>query len=212
MKLKTILAYLMVVTAAPVMAADLVRYRDENGTLVIAHTIPSYLVHNGYTRLTETGRVIEVVPSEKELLQRAMEAERLAKEQEARDAAKRADEELMKLYSSPRDVEDTRDRKVAEIERQIGRLKAQLDADRIQKRRLEREAARWERAGRTTSTELLQNLETVTVRMEEVHRKIEMRRQEQVAVREQLNRDLERIKTLYGLEENRSQLAASGGK
>jgi septal ring factor EnvC (AmiA/AmiB activator) len=212
MKLQTIFGILLFVIAMPAMAVDLIRYHNEDGVLVIAHTIPTHLVHNGYTRLSETGRVIEVVPSAKEKLEMAQEAERLAREQEVRDARKRADEELMRLYSSPRDVEDTRDRKVAEIERQVGRLKAQLDADRIQKRRLEREAARRERAGQKTSAELLQSLETVSARMAEAYREIDMRREEQVAVREQLGRDLERIKILHGLHDEQSQVAAAAGK
>jgi septal ring factor EnvC (AmiA/AmiB activator) len=212
MKLQTIFGILLFVIAMPAMAVDLIRYHNEDGVLVIAHTIPTHLVHNGYTRLSETGRVIEVVPSAKEKLEMTQEAERLAREQEVRDARKRADEELMRLYSSPRDVEDTRDRKVAEIERQVGRLKAQLDADRIQKRRLEREAARRERAGQKTSAELLQSLETVSARMAEAYREIDMRREEQVAVREQLGRDLERIKILHGLYDEQSQVAAAAGK
>ena len=65
MKLQTIFAYLIAVTAVPAMAADLIRFRNEDGILVLAHTIPTHLVHNGYTRLTDTGRVIEVIPSER---------------------------------------------------------------------------------------------------------------------------------------------------
>jgi chromosome segregation ATPase len=212
MKLQTIFGILLFATTMPAMAVDLIRYHNEDGVLVIAHTIPTHLVHNGYTRLSQTGRVIEVVPSAAEKQQIALEAERQAKEQEARDAKKQADEELMRLYSSARDVEDARDRKVAEIERQIGRLKAQLDADRISKRRLEREAARRERAGHKTSAELLESLETVSARMAEANREIEKRRQEQVAVREQLAKDLERINTLYGTRSEQSQVAAAAGK
>ena len=212
MKLNTLLALLVTLAPLSVAAAELIRYENEQGIMVISHTIPTHLVHKGYTRLSENGRVIEVVPSEEDRVLMSLEAERRAEEEKARDVKLREDEELMRLYASPLDVEAARDRKLAEIERRIGRLRGTLDGDRNQKRRLEEDAAQRERAGRPMSPEVIRSLETVTARIAETERKIGLRQDEQATVRKEFERDLERIKILYNVTDDPSQVAASAGK
>lgn len=200
----------LVALAGAANAAELVKYYNEEGQLVIANTIPSHLVYKGYTRISPDGKTIEVVPSLEEMQRLERESEQRAAQEAAREARLREDEALMKMYASPRDVEKARDRKLAEIDRHIGRLRGQIDRDTAQKRRLEAEAARRERAGRPVA-DIIDSLDTVAARTVDAEREIEMRRQEKARVREEFDRDLERIKHLYDVEET-SQVASSSGE
>ena len=99
--------------------ADLYKYTNEDGITVLDSTIPARYVKGGYTIMNQEGRVIEVVPpalSEDEIRDRDRKlAEEQAREKKETDR-KVADQDLLRIYSTPDDVIRARDTKIASIE------------------------------------------------------------------------------------------------
>ncbi|MDG2071055.1 MAG: hypothetical protein P8J55_04840 [Pseudomonadales bacterium] len=98
--------------------AELYKYTNEDGVTVLDSHIPARYVKNGYSILSLDGRILEVVPralTEKEIRER----DRKLKEQERLEAQRRekeiADENLLRLYSTPADVIRARDTKLSRI-------------------------------------------------------------------------------------------------
>jgi hypothetical protein len=190
------------VAQAQAQPVELYRFENEDGVVVLSHTIPPELVHKGYSVVGEDGTVVRVVAREltrAEVVQREL---KLAAEKAAEDAGvarARHDEELMKLYSSARDVEEARDRKLLSIETVVATTKANLERLRLQKQRLEQQAADREREGLPLSTEILDNLAILEAQIGEKDREVVARKLEQQLVVDQFALDLERVNLLYGV-------------
>ncbi len=120
------------------------------------------------------------------------------------------DEDLMKLYASPLDVEEARDRKILSIETVVATTKANLERLKLQKRRLEEQAATQEREGATPSPELLQNLSILETQIGEKEREVAARKLEEQRTSDQFALDLERIRLLYGMAPASTATTASG--
>ena len=92
---------------------------DEDGVIVLDINVPARYVKNGYTMLSLDGRVLEIAPralTDEEmrlrdrLLAEERQIERLAREQKV------ADQNLLRISSTPEDVIRARDIKLASIE------------------------------------------------------------------------------------------------
>lgn len=188
------------VAQAQAQPVESYRFENEDGVVVLSHTIPPELVHKGYSVVGEDGSVVRVVAREltpAEVLQHERELAAAKAAEDAGVARTRHDQELMKLYSSARDVEEARDRKILSIETVIATTKANLERLNLQKRRLEQQAADREREGAALSTEILDNLGILETQIGEKEREILARIHEQELVGDQFALDLERINVLY---------------
>ena len=112
----TILASLL---SLQISAAQLYRYKNDAGGVVLNHTIPSKFIAAGYEILNEQGRVIEkIAPAlSKEAIQTR---DRLLELEEQRAIKKQKqdiiDNELQQLYSHPNDAVRILDRRLLDIE------------------------------------------------------------------------------------------------
>ncbi|WP_003295445.1 DUF4124 domain-containing protein [Stutzerimonas stutzeri] len=141
-------------TSALASAAELYRYVDEHGVVVLdRHGVPPQHISRGYQVLNEQGRVVREVPP-------APTAEEFARQQaqKARDAA---DTRLLRLYASVEDVERAETRKLAELDSVIGLARGNLQSLRSQRSGLQKQAANHERAGRTVPDNLLAQIENL---------------------------------------------------
>ncbi len=183
----------------PSWAAELYRYRDDNGVLVLDDSIPPKYAARGYTVLSPTGRVIRVVPRQltpEEVAER--DRQRAEEEAERRALAERyaSDAELLRLYSSAEDLERARDRKLADIEALISTTRGNIQRLEIQKHNLEMRAAELERAGQEVSPELIDNMSAIDAQIREKESEIASRAREQDRVRQQFSEDLKRFRQL----------------
>ncbi len=183
-------------------AAYLYRFVNDDGVVVLSNSIPPELVSRGYDVVRGDGTLVRVVPREltpSELVERdrQLAAEKAATEAGMVRASR--DEDLMKLYASPLDVEEARDRKILSIETVVATTKANLERLKLQKRRLEEQAASLEREGATPSPELFSNLSILETQIAEKEREVAARKLEQQRVSDQFGLDLERVRLLYGL-------------
>jgi hypothetical protein len=189
------------VAVAQGTAIELYRFENEDGVVVMAHSIPPELVYKGYTVVNQDGTVLRVVERQLTPAEIVERDRKLAEEKAAEEgqvARAHRDEELAKLYASSADVIEARDRKIRSIDNAIAIAKANIARLKLQKQHLEQQAAERERAGLLASPEILENLNILTVQIGDKDREIEMRETEQQQVREQFQHDLERFQELFG--------------
>lgn len=133
-------------------AAELYRYVDDKGTTVLSRQgVPPEHISKGYEVLNDQGRVIQVIPPAPS----AEEMKRIL----ADKARASSDAQLLRLYSTPEDVERARQRKLAELDGLIGVARSNLQSVRTQQANLQSQAADHERAGRTVPAHLLAQID-----------------------------------------------------
>lgn len=129
-------------------ATELYRYTDDQGVTVLGRQgVPPEFIGRGYEVLNDQGRVIKVVPPAPS----AEEMQRLL----ADKARASSDSQLLRLYSTPEDIDRARDRKLAELDGLIGVARSNLQSARLQQDNLQSQAADHERAGREVPEHLL---------------------------------------------------------
>lgn len=130
------------------------RYKNDKGVMVLDRLgVPAQYIGNGYEVLNAQGRVIEVVPPAPSEAER----KRLAEEKERADS----DAQLLRLYSSPDDVERARLRKLEELNSQTSVARANQQSLRTQQAALQAKAADLERAGREVPEHLLVQIDNL---------------------------------------------------
>jgi hypothetical protein len=133
-------------------AAELYRYVDDKGTTVLSRQgVPPEHISKGYEVLNDQGRVIQVIPPapSPEEMKRIL----------ADKARASSDAQLLRLYSTPDDVERARQRKLAELDGLIGVARNNLQSVRTQQANLQSQAADHERAGRAVPAHLLAQID-----------------------------------------------------
>ena len=133
-------------------AAELYRYVDNQGVTVLNRQgVPPDLIAKGYEVLNEQGRVIQVVPPAPS----AEERRRLLAEK----ARAGTDAQLLRLYTSPEDVDRALARKLAELDALIDVVRGNLQSARTQQDNLQSQAAEHERVGRQVPEHLLAQID-----------------------------------------------------
>lgn len=156
----------MAMSAMPALAGELYRYHDNQGVPVLSRQgVPPEFIANGYQVLNEQGRVVREIPAAPSLEER--------KRQVLEAAQAKADQQLLKLYSSPADVERARDRKLKEHDSAVGVAKSHLSSLAMQKENLEKQAAAQERAGKSVSGRLLEQLQANARQRQELNAQLE---------------------------------------
>ncbi len=191
----------MVFIAMPLATtAELYKYKNEDGVTVLDSHVPARYVKNGYTILSLSGRVIEVVPralTDAEIRAR----DRALAEQQQLDRERReqevADQNLLRLYSTPEDVIRARDDKLRSIESFINTQNSNLRRLREQKRRLESSLADIERSGGTISKERLDRIRSIEGRMLQIEKDVQAKHEEIEVLRSTYAADLKRVRELY---------------
>lgn len=153
---------LALLLAMPVSAAQLYRYKDDQGNYVLNQMIPAKYVSKGYDVLNDKGRVIKTVApalTPEQIIARdaAREKARLAKlEQEKQDAY---DNELKQLYSHPNDAVRVLSRRIQDIQGVIQIKRGKIDAIRKNILTEEAKAADRQRRGLSISESTLEQLD-----------------------------------------------------
>ncbi|MDC7828981.1 MULTISPECIES: hypothetical protein [Pseudomonas] len=133
-------------------AAELYRYLDRNGTLVINRQgVPPEYAGKGYDVLNEQGRVIRKVAP-------ALPAAELDRRERERQQAL-VDGQLRRLYSNVEDVDRAKARKLAELDGLLQIKKANLEATRQLQSQLMEQAAVQQRNGQALPADLQARLD-----------------------------------------------------
>lgn len=184
----------LLVGASFTAQADLYRYVDDRGTTVLDSRVPAEFVSRGYEVLDAHGRVKEVMPAAPTREER--EASRRASAEQERQRA--ADATLLRLYSSPSDLDRARQRQVSQIDNLIATSEGNISVLRDQRDELQARAAAQERAGRTVEAHLIQEIGQVDAEIERLQRLIVAKRSEIEEVNTAFERQRERLVALLG--------------
>ncbi|EKM96000.1 DUF4124 domain-containing protein [Stutzerimonas degradans] len=185
------LVALGLLTATLADAAELYRYTDERGVVVLdRHGVPPQHIGRGYEVLNEQGRVVRVVPP-------APTAEEMQRQQQAKARAA-ADVQLLRLYASPDDVDRARKRKLAELDSIIGITQSNLQSLRTQQETLRAQAAQHERAGREVPQNLLTQIANLEKEQAGLQRDQVRYQRAKVEADASFARDRERVAELLG--------------
>jgi len=148
--------------ATPLFAANLYKYKDNQGNVFHGTQVPPEYVKNGYEVINEKGQVIQVVERTLTAEERAAQADAIAAREQDLEAQQRQEEEdrlLLRLYRSPDEVIRRRDSTVEELdaqvtalsgllqsaERRVTQLESTVESDATEERdRLARQVARIE--------------------------------------------------------------------
>lgn len=183
--------------------AELYKYKNEDGVTVLNSYIPARYVKNGYTILSLDGRVLEVIPralTDREI--RVRDSVLLAKQKRDREEREQkiADQNLLRLYSTPEDVIRARDTKLTSIENFINTQQGNIRRLQNQKRQLESSLADIERAGGTISKDRVDRIRSFEGRIKQIEFEIKDKDEEKIILAASYAADLERVLELYGSE------------
>jgi len=148
-------ACLLVVLAGSVHAANLFRYKDENGQLVLSHTIPSDRVKYGYDIVDSYGTLVQSIAPQ--LSEREYQA-KLAREKRTKQC-KKMRERVRKLYQFESDIDYAEEKGLESIDQAIANIRANLSVATTQRQEFEAQAAQMDIAGKRIPNMLLDNIE-----------------------------------------------------
>lgn len=183
------LLLLMCGLAAGPAQAELYRYVDRNGGVVLSrHGVPPELIGNGYEVLNDQGRVVRVVPPAPTPAERA----RL----QALERSALHDANLLRLYSSVDDVERARLRKLGELDGLIAIAEGNLQVLVAQRLRLEKEQADLERVGAAVDASVMAHVERLGTDQIALQQQLERYRDARLQAEAGFTRDSARIAEL----------------
>jgi len=181
--------------------AELYKYKNEDGVTVLDSHVPARYVKYGYTILSLNGRVLEVVPralTDAEITARDNAIELQQRLDRKRREQKIADQNLLRLYSTPEDVIRARDTKLRSIESFINAQSGNARRLQEQKHQLESSLADIERSGGTISKDRIDRIRSIENRMSQIENEIQGKHDEMEALRTTYAADLTRVRELYG--------------
>ena len=193
-------------------AAELYRYTNQDGSVVVDYRIPPEYVGAGYEVLNDKGVVIRVVPrelTEEERANRDVE-ERLAEEAAAEQKRLQEwDEALLLRYSSVEDIEAARERTLGELRIRVSILKSNKRTLKQQVESYQSQAADQERQGRAVDAAHLKAIEELQAELATTDRYISDRQEEIAVVAEGFQQDIDRFEQLLEVVELRRAMRAS---
>lgn len=179
------------------VAANMYRYTDENGQIVISSTIPQEATKRGYDILSNNGRVIETIPpapTEEEIAAREAEKQRQKELAEQREK----DRALLKRFSHPDQAVKAMHRKIRELEGLIQLKRGNISVISSQLDNEQSRAANMERAGREIPEATLEKIRRLESQIRDIEREITSQTQEIEELRKAFEADIERLEEVTG--------------
>ncbi|PPI82581.1 DUF4124 domain-containing protein [Marinobacter maroccanus] len=179
------------------VAANMYRYTDENGQIVISSTIPQEATKRGYDILSNNGRVIETIPpapTEEEIAAREAEKQRQKELAEQREK----DRALLKRFSHPDQAVKAMHRKIRELEGLIQLKRGNISVISSQLDNEQSRAADMERGGREIPEATLEKIRRLESQIRDIEREITSQTQEIEELRKAFEADIERLEEVTG--------------
>lgn len=201
--------------APAVEAAQLYRYRNAEGVVVVGYQVPVDAVAGGYEVLNKDGMVVKVVPRELTPEERKEKDAETRRDEEARDEQERLrewDESLMLRYSTVADIEDARHRALGELQIRMSILRGNRRALKQRVENYQAQAADLERAGKKVDVERLRTIEGLQDEIAATERDITERQQEIEVLEKAFEADIERFNMLRDVVELRQSMSTNSAK
>ncbi|GAA0848301.1 hypothetical protein GCM10009113_26070 [Marinobacter szutsaonensis] len=175
--------------------AQMYRYTDAQGQVVISNTIPQEATKRGYDILGSNGRVVETVPpapTEEEIAARKAEKKR----QQELERQREQDELLLKRYSHPDQAVEAMHRKVREMNGLIQLKRGNIQVISSQLNNEQSRAADMERAGRDIPQATLDKIRRLESQIDEIEQDIASQRQDIVELKKTYRKDIQRLEVI----------------
>lgn len=191
-------------------SAELYRYTNDDGNLVIAYQVPPEAVANGYEVLNAKGVVVRVVAPTLDEDERASRSEQQRAEalaEEERERLREWDETLLLRYSTVEDIEAARDRALRDLRIRVSILKGKLRSLKQQIENYQALAADQERMGNKVNDDHLQAIKDLRSEIVSTERAVDDRQREIAQVDAEYGRDITRFTKLLDIVEMRRSMA-----
>ncbi len=185
-------------------AANLYKYKDDQGREITGSRVPAEYVKNGYQVLNERGQVIEVVQRTLNAEERAAQAEEMEQQRQIEQAALRQEEEdrmLLRLYRSPEEVVRQRDSTIEQLEAQMTVLNSLLEDAEEKLTELEQRVDSNEKAGNQLPANLITQIEDATNERDRLFIQLARIESEKEYAITTAEKNINRLKQLLNLEE-----------
>lgn len=178
------------------LAKPLYKWVDENGKIQYSDAPPAMPQKKGIAEMSTQGIITRQAESDEERQARlAAEAERKIEEARQRDAARR-DRALLDTYTSVKQIEQFRDRKVGAATDAIKALAPRQQAARSRLTSLQAEARNFSTRKQPVPIALSNNIKVASADLQEVNKLIAWRQQEIRQIRAHAGSDIKRYREL----------------
>jgi len=158
------------------------RYINDKGVKVLNHTIPPKYAQKGYEIVNAKGQLLKRVAP-------APTAEELAKAASERQIRERF-LELNRRYKNTEEIESAKKRRLSNINTNIAILEANISNLMTQISNHQKNAANFEREGRSVPASLLQKIQVAKAELAVAKDSLKIRQKEYQSVQDQFNIDL----------------------
>jgi hypothetical protein len=201
---------LLPLAPVPLLAQQMYRYVNDEGTSVVAYQVPPEYVARGYEILNQKGVLIDVVPPVLGPEERARMSDEQRREEAARAERERLrkwDESLLLRYSTVEDIEAARERALRDLRIRVSILRSKQRSLRQQIESYQAQAADQERSGQPVSQDYLQAISDLREEMALTERSLKDREGEIAEVEASFQKDIDRFRSLLEIVEMRRAMA-----
>jgi hypothetical protein len=189
-------------------AAKLYRYRNDQGVLVIDHTVPASAAGRGYEILSPDGEVLEKVEPAGTDTARETAAGPAGPAAKAIAEQEKIDRYLLTSYSSVADIEAVKARRIADLEREVGIARSRLEELARKRVAVAERAANLQRSGKPVPEALLQELAEVERQAATAGAQLEERQLQRQELADHYDAYIARFRELRGAAEQPQAAAA----
>lgn len=175
--------------------------KDARGQQVCGDVLPAACADRGYRELNSQGatvRQVEAPMTEAQRAKRDAEAKKARDEDMARQEQRRRDTTLLNTYTSEREIDAARDRRIADIEELLTRLREQQHTLSERHKKLEKDAAVFTAKGKRVPSGVKDRLDTNGEDLRQIGENIAQKERDLADTRTRFEQDLARFREIAG--------------
>lgn len=175
--------------------------KDARGQQVCGDVLPASCADRSYRELNSQGATVKQVEapmSEAQRAKRDADAKKAAEDERLRQEQRRRDTTLLNTYTSEREIDVARDRRVADIEELLSRLREQKQTLTDRQKKLETDAAAFTGKNKRVPSHIKDRLDTTSEDLRLITENIAAKERDLVETRKRFEEDRVRFRELAG--------------
>lgn len=175
--------------------------KDARGQQVCGDVLPAACADRGYRELNSQGATVKQVEAPMTEAQRAKrdaDAKKARDEEMVRQEQRRRDTTLLNTYTSEREIDAARDRRITDIEELLSRLREQQQTLSERHQKLEKDAAAFTAKGKRVPSGIKDRLDTNGEDLRQIGENIAQKERDLVDTRKRFEEDRARFREIAG--------------
>lgn len=175
--------------------------KDARGQQVCGDVLPAACADRGYRELNSQGATVKQVEAPMTEAQRAKrdaDAKKARDEEMVRQEQRRRDTTLLNTYTSEREIDAARDRRIADIEELLTRLREQQHTLSERHKKLEKDAAVFTAKGKRVPSGVKDRLDTNGEDLRQIGENIAQKERDLADTRKRFEEDRARFREIAG--------------